>query len=500
MDAFFLSRWRRSSLRMQQLLMFSFVITAVVALTVTVVIFSTRYSDVFGTSLSRYFAVHRLRYNLSVSSDQLDQYFLTSSSEMLESYYFSRKEVGNNLETVQRMGGTTTLSRIEINATKYGIGAIEAAADQALDSFKSNESGYYFLLERAQRYYGYVDSYLERLFGYELESGQEQYQTFLNLQQSIKIGSLIALAAIALVLLLFGFGFSRTITLPIAHLAEAASQMSAGNLEHPNLETPTNRELHVLTASFTSMNAAIRELVRDLQDKHELQRLLHEQELTTARTQRLLREAQLEALQAQINPHFLFNTLNSIARTAKLEEADRSNKLILSLSTVLRYILRNPGRMVSLEDELTIIEEYLHLHQVRFPDRLRFSISVESKAMNTRIPRLTLQPLVENAIRYGIEPFERGGTVTVAGSIISDETVEIVVTDNGAGMTGERLDYVRDRLSQSSPLAEEGVGLENVYHRLRLVFGAAIQMNLESRENEGTSVILRFPAHVSGEV
>ena len=485
--------WHRVSLKTQQLVLFAIVISAVVILTSVVVIFSTRYSDVFGTSLSRYFAIHRLRYSLSISADHLNAFIRTGSSETLGLHYESRRDVREHFKSVERQGGTSTGSEIEIRATGYGIIASESAADAAIQAYRSGEPGYYFVLERANRYYGYIDSYLERLFGYELESGQERYQTFLDLKRSIQFGSFSAVAAIALVLILFGLGFSRTITLPIAHLAEAAEKMATGNLDHPYLEPPSNRELHVLTTSFSTMNVGIRELVKDLQDKQELQKLLHEQELTTAKTQRLLREAQLEALQAQINPHFLFNTLNSIARTAKLEDAQRSNKLILSLSTVLRYILRNPGRTVSLKDELTIIEEYLHLHQVRFPNRLQYEITVDDDITDLMIPRLTLQPLVENAIKYGIEPHEEGGIVSVSGGRIDRGEVKIMVTDNGAGMSSSRLAHVKEQLKRSEPLVEEGLGLENVYHRLSLVFGSSFQMKIESRENAGTSVALHIP-------
>lgn len=495
---------RISSLKSQQLLMFAVVITAVVALTATVVVFSTRYSGVFGASVTRYFAVHRLRQDLTAATTQLDLYMRTSDDQYLNGFYSTQSLVHRDLDAIQRIGGTTTRSRIEISAIYYGLHAFDAAATDAVEAYENDEPGYYFKLEKAQRYRGYVDNYLGRLFGFELESGQEQYQSFLYRQRSIQVGSFVTVAAIAVVLLLFGLGFSRTITLPISHLAEAAQRMSEGNLEHSHIDPPANRELQVLTESFTSMNASIRELVRDLQDKHELQRRLHEQEITTVRTQRLLREAQLEALQAQINPHFLFNTLNSIARTAGLENAERSNKLILSLATVLRYILRNPGKVVTIKDELAIIEEYLHLHQVRFPDRLKYEISCSTDAQHATVPRLTLQPLVENAIRYGIEPNEAGGTVTVAvglqGVAAGNHSgaggtpgVEIRIADDGMGMSTRRLAQVRDRLSPGNEKSGDGMGLENVSQRLFLIFGDAFRLEIESRERGGTTVVITIP-------
>lgn len=252
-----------------------------------------------------------------------------------------------------------------------------------------------------------------------------------------------------------------------------------------------------MAVAFNTMSSNIRHLVLDLKDKQEIERRLHQQELSNVSMERLLRESQLVALQSQMNPHFLFNTLNSIARTATIENADRSRSLIQGLSVVLRYILRNPRRSVALSEEMRIVQEYLALQAVRFGSRLTSLVEIDPAVEEAQIPPLILQPLVENAVIYGIEPLEAGGRVSVMADREKprDGTgrLRIHVADNGAGMPAETVSHLLQDQPDTGGRSTEGIGVLNVRARLELFFGDSHEFAIRSSPGEGTDVYLTIP-------
>jgi sensor histidine kinase YesM len=183
-----------------------------------------------------------------------------------------------------------------------------------------------------------------------------------------------------------------------------------------------------------------------------------------------------------MNPHFLFNTLNTISRTAMFEDASETTDLIRSLARVFRYMLQEPHATVTLKEELQIVEEYVKLQRHRFHERLSFVLHCEVDPVAVRIPALTLQPLVENAIRHGIEPKEEGGTVTVTCRMAADR-MSIAVADDGVGMEHPT----------SEPTGDH-IGLNNVHTRLQLLHGDELEFSFLSEVGVGTTVTIAFPA------
>jgi sensor histidine kinase YesM len=213
--------------------------------------------------------------------------------------------------------------------------------------------------------------------------------------------------------------------------------------------------------------------------------------------ERLLRESQLVALQSQMNPHFLFNTLNSIARTAGIENASRSRDLIQGLSAVLRYILRNPRQSVSLNEEIRVVREYLSLQAVRFGSRLETEVVVDPDTESAHIPPLILQPLVENAVIYGIEPIENGGRVSIVTererTTNDGERLTIRVSDNGAGMDSDTVAHLLQEEPDTGGHVADGIGVLNVRARLELFFGSNHLFAIHSAPGRGTNVTLSIP-------
>jgi len=280
--------------------------------------------------------------------------------------------------------------------------------------------------------------------------------------------------------------FSGSLTKPIIHLAHAARAIGAGRLDGPDVRPTTNDELRLLTITFNDMRRNLRQLIEEMKQKAELDRLV--------------KELELKSLQSQINPHFLFNTLNTVSKMAYLEEAAQTSRLIEAVAAILRYNLGDLQRTVALADEVRIAREYFFIQQTRFFDRIKFSLETEPSCLDQLLPPLTLQPLIENAFIHGIETYEQGAELSV--SVFAENgRVVVEVRDNGVGMD-EQVKQEIDALirGEEPPALREqgrghstGIGLRNVIRRLQLFYGVMDIAEIESAPGKGTAVRLWLP-------
>jgi len=204
--------------------------------------------------------------------------------------------------------------------------------------------------------------------------------------------------------------------------------------------------------------------------------------------ERLLLQARMEALQSQINPHFLFNTLNSISSLVRVEP-DTARLLIVKLANILRRLLRQTEAFLTLREELEFVDDYLDIEVVRFgPEKLRVVKEIEPGSLNSMVPSMLLQPLVENSIKHGLSPRIEGGSITLR-SRLTDDRLTIELEDDGVGMsTG---DGWEESVWPSS--GGTGIGMQNVIERLKVLYGDAASMTVRSRDGSGTVVSLELP-------
>lgn len=204
------------------------------------------------------------------------------------------------------------------------------------------------------------------------------------------------------------------------------------------------------------------------------------------RARGLQTEAELESLRAQISPHFIYNALNVIASFIS-SDPERARALIVDFAKYTRYSFRRSGPFTPLSDELKAIESYLALQKARYGSRLRVNLEISPESLSTRIPYLSLQPLVENAVRHGIEAKEGEGHISISAHDEGAVTV-VAIEDDGAGMDSERL-----RAALSGELEGHHVGLRNVDTRMRQTYGEAFGLVVETGLGAGTLITLRIP-------
>lgn len=265
------------------------------------------------------------------------------------------------------------------------------------------------------------------------------------------------------------------ITRPLKALRISMKEVEKGNWEAAQIENLDNSELGVLGKSFNLMLCRIRQL---------MEQNIYEQEQK--------RKSELKALRSQINPHFLYNTLDSIIWMA---EGGKNKEVILmtsSLARLLRQSISNEDEIIPLWKELEYTKSYLTIQKMRYRDKLEFSIDVEESIRNEGIINLILQPIVENAIYHGIRKKEEGGQITVTGMQM-DGNILLKVTDNGLGMDPDTLNHIFDKSREHENEKKGGVGVYNVHMRIQLYYGEAYGLAFESREGEGTTVTVRIP-------
>ena len=196
---------------------------------------------------------------------------------------------------------------------------------------------------------------------------------------------------------------------------------------------------------------------------------------------RLLVEARMAALTSQINPHFLFNTLNSVSSLIRTDP-DQARLMVVKLSKVLRRLLRKHENFNPLREELSFIEDYLSIELIRFGEKLRFERDVAEDTLDMLVPSMLLQPLVENSIKHGLSSKVEGGTIRVAARR-SASKVHLMVEDDGVGIPESEL----------GALLQRGIGVSNVHERLEVLFGNDYRMWVESRPGEGTRIQIEIP-------
>lgn len=286
---------------------------------------------------------------------------------------------------------------------------------------------------------------------------------------------LYILAAIVLLLgiLVISSFLSREITKPLLQLKDSMSMVERGQFERANVDVTTKNEIGSLEKSYNLMTERIHSLME--QNIYE---------------QKQKRKSELQALQAQINPHFLYNTLDSIIWMSEAGRNDEVVEMTSALAKILRQSISNDHEQVELEQEMEYVRNYLTIQKMRYKDKLGYDIEIEPSVRHVMIVKLTLQPIVENAIYHGIKYKETKGTLRIR-AYEEGEDVCIAVEDDGMGMDEQALKHIFEETSNVQK--QNGVGVPNVQRRLQLQYGEEYGITYESRLGEGTKAVIRIP-------
>jgi len=468
---------------------------------------SARSNQDYERRLSGYHAVHRFRVSFEAHrllTERLLREGITEDGERL--LHERALSLVWLFEEIRPLDPDSLPAFFEAQATERALDAYLPLAASALAMRKAGDPAYYADFARADRIARYADGYLSKLLSIELEQGETLFRVDARnaaRARSAALGAIIGIGAFAL---LFSSLMATRLTLPLRRLAEASERIAAGDLDVAPVGAAPGDEVAVLAAGFNSMSASIRRMVADLRRTADLELKLLADEAELARAERSLAEARFMALQDQMRPHFLFNALNAIARSALLEGASRTTELAHGLGRLMRYALGGPEPFVPLEEEFAVIHEYLAFQGVRFGERLAWKSSLEPELAPHKVPRFSIQPLVENAVRHGIEPLEKGGRILV--DVRRRKNLILVrVFDTGVGIEPARLSAIRSAVALASsgtrigsPAGndtETGLGLANLAGRLGIRYRGSESVSIVSSPGRGTVVRVSFPAEVT---
>lgn len=309
---------------------------------------------------------------------------------------------------------------------------------------------------------------------YEVKGIQQSRAAYQAFFMNMIRFSLLGMGIVLILVIILSYYIPRSITMPITRISRVTDQVAKGNLS-VRAAAESGAEARMLSDSLNAMIDKINELL---------------DQVTTEQVR--LRKAEFELLQAQINPHFLYNTLDTIVWLAEAGDQKRVVSMVGNLSDFFRTSLNQGKDIISIREELAHVRSYLEIQQVRYQDILRYEITVPEDLYEYKIPKITIQPLVENALYHGIKNKRGQGTITVSGKRNENGFV-LYVRDNGIGMTQERLKEVRAGIQKLSYTGKEIYGLYNVNERIRLNFGETYGISIESTYGEGTCVSISLP-------
>ncbi|SEP81744.1 Sensor histidine kinase YesM [Virgibacillus subterraneus] len=445
---------------------------------ISIFISSNDLTNAYNKSFQRFLLLN------SISEKTKDLYTYTktfvteSEAENAVNYYDTKKQLQEEKEKLEstfyyiekiEMKNYTNLIETFIHESELTVGFV----------IKDDIEQYLFHLEETSNASGYIQESTLEMMDLEMTAYKSFYEDLQLRNNNFLLFTIFLFVTTSMIAIFFALWFSKGITRPVGDLSRAAKEVSKGDLLGEPIKIQSNDELKLLGDTFNHMRSNIHELVEEIKDQSELDRLLKEMEL--------------KHLQNQVNPHFLFNTLNTISKMAYLEDAKSTSSLIDSVAKLLRHSLGEIESSVTLADEVDVVKDYFHIQKTRFSERIIFNLDVDEKCLDVKVPRLTLQPLVENAFIHGIEGEEDGGIIKL--HIYQRETNIIVeVSDDGVGMAQDKVNELVSLMKQPEHVGHStGIGLTNVIRRLQLFNQNSHVVEIESDIGVGTTIRLFLP-------
>ncbi len=420
--------------------------------------------------------------NANIAAEFNNKFKTTLDGEMLKHVYKPRTEtsvedlpwdvVNQTVELLEKLQKTTTTreNKWRINSM---LNMCEYLSAYMIDIANTPQYD-----ERVTKLENNINTVTKNIETYMHDYIYDEINHLTDLQKSINervvmviVVSIPFTIVLFVLIVWYAIHFTRRITDPISQLSRNVEQVGEGKFAIAPVKTHI-QEIQTLDEGFQEMVARINTLMQSrIQD------------------QEILHRTEMELLQAQINPHFLYNTLDSIVWLAETHRDDEVIQMVTSLSVFFRNSLSKGQDIITLEAEQEQVKSYLEIQKIRYSDILEYEIQIPDSLLNYTIPKLTLQPLVENAIYHGIKHKRGIGCISITG-VEEEDGIAIVVADNGGGMTTEKLEELRAEVYEDR---HTGLGLINVHKRITLYCGPGYGLFFESQAGEGTQVTVRIP-------
>ncbi len=488
------TKWNSASIQIKLTISFTFTLIIILAMNLFMYMnissMMSRVDEVYISNLK----LNELSEALRMLQESVRGYLDTKSSDALDSYYRADQEYRELLEGLN--------GQVENNAVKIAEKNIKAQSETYLEKVYEtvqakrgrNVERYKIYYDEAEKVYGDIQNCIYGLNNEQFRSNSGSYMILLSSLRYMEIVSTVILAVIGVINMIIVFMLTRNMTYPLIRLSKAANEVAAGNFNVEIQDVESEDEIGIVSKAFQKMVTSIQIYIQEIKNSMERESRMKEKELLMANS---MREAQLMTLQAQINPHFLFNTLNAGAQLAMMEGADKTTEFIENMADFFRYNIKKMNQDTTVGEEVRLVDNYIYILNVRFTGEIHFEKEVDERVLAVKVPSMILQPIVENAVNYGIRNIGREGKIRLV-IYQKEDFIYLSVWDNGAGMSEEKISQIlRGELKEVDLKSNSnGIGLGNVIERLKLYTGREDVMEIKSTgKDQGTEFTIKVPVY-----
>lgn len=454
--------------------------------------FSKNFNEMFNQSIE----LKSLSSTIETFEMHLESYLNTKDSDSFIAY-LDQYNVLNEKNEEFNIGLSHNKTELMVNNISNILDTYLIKSQEAIEFKRGrNTSKYIESFNNAKVLSGYINESIDEINSLEFSDNLQDYVLMSERISELKVVFMMMTIAIVMLSIVFIYDFTQKISVPIEVLSIHASEISKGNYDFELDTDGYYKEAEFLATTFSEMAISIKKYISDLKGNVETENKLRLTETENLKIQNLLKQAELTALQSQINPHFLFNTLNAGVQLANLEDAEKTGEFLYNLSSMFRYNIQSLENTVTLKDELRNVNNYYELMKVRFDDHLFITFEVDDSVNDILMPPLILQPIIENSLIHGFEDKEEAGIVEVSVKK-TENGASISIKDNGKGIEENHL----KRLVESEFDLEEdeertghttGLGLGNVNQRLKHFYGASSVLLMKSELGKYTEIIVNL--------
>ena len=420
--------------------------------------------------------------------DSMYQYLKVKSSQALMDYYQNEAKYRQELEKLNDQNIEDSVKLLEKKIRKMSESYLSCTAGTVAAKRGRNVEKYKLKYDESLELYSYIQSSMDELNKQLFKENSQTYGALRAVMKYLEISNTVIMllgVVCGMILLIMA---TRGMFRPLTNMAETAQLVGQGNFNVKMPPTDAKDELGVVTRAFNTMVENLGLYIARTKAGMEKEQQMMERELLM---ETHLKEAQLKYLQSQINPHFLYNTLDSIIWMIRSEEYEGAGEMVSLLAKFFRTSLSQGKDMIPLEKELEHATSYLAIQNIRFKDKFEFKVKADPALLKYLCPKLSIQPLLENAIYHGMEGMYEDGEIEIH-IYDKDGNIGIDVADNGLGMTQEKIDYIMHNKVVSSKRGS-GIGVRNVNERIQLIYGEEYGITITSELDEGTTATITIP-------
>lgn len=435
---------------------------------------------------------------LTSVQDSMTDYLNAKTSDSLEEFYRDEQAYTDMVEELNDEIAGTAFLRMERSIRHMSQEYLDVVGQTIEAKRGRNVEKYRVRYENATQMYGYINTYINSLNSERFRNNSENYSKLAYTFRRFEMISILVLAVVIVGSVVVIIRLTGSMIRPLKRLATSANEVAKGNFETELIPITSEDEIGIVTKAFNQMVVSIRQYIERLRQSMEIQQSLKEKELMM---ETHLKDAQLKYLQAQINPHFLFNTLNAGAQLAMMEGADRTYDYVQNVAEFFRYNVKKGNETVTIREEIELVDNYIYILNVRFSGEIHYEKEVDEKLLSMQMPGMILQPIVENCVNHGIREMEGRGKIRLS-VYEENDLVCISVNDNGRGISPEKIEKILSGTyrQEKHTGGSNGIGMDNVIARLKLYSEMDDVMSIYSEGKDlGTEFIIYLKKKEQGE-